>query len=159
MGRLKFIKHMSIFLGLFIILSSAYAKKFPRGCEEVGFHFENQEIILNENNQQNIYFIENNTKKTMHLKYDEKKNVFMSVGWEAELNPKKWVVFASDQQAQHFQCFTKKQQVMCHQSLRVCSYPRVKFATSNQGSYWIAKNVSLYQGKRQAIRKGILLRW
>lgn len=132
---------------------------FPKGCEQVGYHFDGDELILNEDNEQTLYFIENNSNYRLQLKYDEKRNVFMSVGWQTVLNKKKWAAFASDTKAQHFQCSIKDKKVRCHTHLRVCQYPRVKFAMSNMGSYWVATNVSLWQAKRTAIKKGILLRW
>lgn len=157
-----YLDRLLITLLALIVSTNTFARKsnsFPHGCESVGFHFSDKEIILNEDGEQTIYFIENNSSKPLEVKYDEKKNVFMSVGWHTNLSAKRWAVFASDQKAQHFRCFEKGEQVSCGQSLRVCQYPRVKFAVSNQGSYWVAQNMSLNQAKRKAIKTGILLRW
>ena len=50
-------------------------------------------------------------------------------------------------------------EVNCQDVVEVCQYPRAKFASHNQGNYWISTNRSKYGTRNEVIRKGILLKW
>ena len=87
----------------------------------------------------------------------------MSPKLQSKLNPARWSAFASDTSDVHFQCFSgdknDQKQINCREALTICEYPRVKFALSNMGSYWVSTNKPQKQVIRDSIKKGILLRW
>jgi len=159
------------FLSLVIIIlavnaagfGTAAATSFPKGCEASGFQYDGLELVLNEEGKQTLYFIKNNDRQGITLKYREDKAVFMSAGWQTDVSPRRWAAFAADEKNMHFQCIARgrhqQEQVDCKQVLELCQYPRVKFAGSNMGNYWVSENKSLRQTMRAAIKKGILLRW
>lgn len=141
----------------------ASAPMFPHGCEVTGFGYIDNYLILNEHGQQAFYLIQNHSDKMIEMEIYETKNVFMSPKLHSTLDPKNWSAFASDIENQHFKCFTQENDaveiVKCSDYLDVCQYPRVKFALSNMGNYWVSTNKEQGQVIKDAVAKGILLRW
>lgn len=145
-------------------LDLAYsATIFPHGCEVTGFGYIDNYLILNEHGEQAFYLIQNHSHKMIEMEVYETKNVFMSPRLHSTLDPNNWSAFASDIENQHFKCFTQEndtiEMVKCSDYLDVCQYPRVKFALSNMGNYWVSTNKEQGQVIKDAVAKGILLRW
>ena len=137
---------------------------FPRGCEITGFGFNQNFLILNEHGQQALYLLQNHSNQTVELEhYETKPDAFMSPKLESKLAPSHWSAFASDVQMLHFQCFVthgdERSVVNCADILDVCQYPRVKFALSNQGNYWVSTDKVRQQVLTDATSKGIFLHW
>lgn len=141
----------------------AFASNFPRGCEVTGFGYSNNYLILNERGQQAFYLVQNRSDKTIELEHYETKDVFMSPKLHSKLEPLHWSAFASDVEGLHFRCYRQEEgstlTVNCSDALDVCQYPRVKFALSNMGNYWVSTNKDKGQVIKDAVAKGILLRW
>ena len=136
---------------------------YPRGCEVIGYGYSQNFLILNETGDQTFYLIQNRSSKQIELQRHETQDVFMSPPLQTKLAPSRWAAFASDVENFHFNCFTQENNstamVNCQDVLDVCQYPRVKFALSNMGNYWVSTNKSQGQVIKDAIAKGILLRW
>ncbi|MCH9689136.1 MAG: enhanced entry protein EnhB [Gammaproteobacteria bacterium] len=136
---------------------------FPKGCESSGFGFDDPYVIFNDTGNQTFYLIQNHSDLKIELQRVETEDTFMSPKLQSKLNPDRWSAFASDTSNVHFQCLSHANKtptrISCHEVLTICQYPRVKFALSNMGSYWVSTNKP--QGKviRDSIKKGILLRW
>jgi len=139
------------------------AISYPRGCEVRGFGYSQQFLLLNETGEQTFYLLQNSSNKKIELRRHETRDVFMSPTLEAHIEPSKWAAFASDIQDLYFKCYSlehsHKTPVDCRDVLDVCQYPRVKFALSNMGNYWVSVNKSKNRVIKDAISKGILLRW
>lgn len=137
---------------------------FPKGCESSGFVFYKNFLVLNEHGNQAFYLIHNNTEQTVELEHFETNaDAFMSPKLEAKLTSMHWSAFASDVAQMYFQCFVHDKEervaVNCENFLNVCQYPRVRFALSNQGSYWVSTDKVQKQVISDANAKGIFLRW
>jgi hypothetical protein len=149
------------FSALFFLPATALA--FPQGCEASGFGFDDPYVIFNDTGNQTYYLIQNHATTPIELQRVETEDTFMSPKLKGKLNTKKWAAFASDTSDVHFQCFSgsgeNKALINCREILTICQYPRVKFALSNMGSYWVSVNKSQKQVIRESIKKGILLRW
>lgn len=157
-------KMMLIFISCYMISGSVLAeKKFPRGCEVKGFVYQENYLILNEEGKQTFYLIQNTSDSTIELERHETRDVFMSPSLKKKINPSRWAAFASDIQDLHFKCYSNKENniamINCSDVLEVCQYPRVKFALSNMGNYWVSANKPQSKVIKDAIAKGILLRW
>lgn len=145
-------------------LSQAWAEGvFPRGCEVSGFGFQQNNLILNDSGKQMFFLIQNRSNDTIQMEHVETKEVFMSPKLESKLGPLQWGAFASDIPNSHFKCTKQLDNqtidVNCNEVLDVCQYPRVKFALSNMGNYWISTNKPQAQVIKEATAKGIYLRW
>jgi len=137
---------------------------FPRGCDVSGYGFNQPFLVLNEKGSQAFYMIQNRSNNLIELEHHEtNKNVFMSPTLAAEIAPNQWAAFASDVSNFYFKCYRKQGSertlVHCRDALDICQYPRVKFALSNMGNYWVSTNKSQAQVVREATRKGIFLHW
>ncbi len=153
-------------LAIAITFSSATfaaSSLFPHGCEVRGFGFSQGHLVINETGKQAFYLLQNFTASQIELQRVEKKEVFMSPSLTAKLSPSNWAAFASDIENLHFQCAIKKEEnllpVDCRAVLEVCQYPRVKFALSNMGNYWVSTNKAQQEVITEATRKGIYLHW
>jgi hypothetical protein len=146
-----------------LLASTVLAAKYPRGCEVTGFGYNENYLILNDKGEQTFYLIQNLTKQKIELERHETRDVFMSPTLQTKLNPGKWAAFAADIEDLHFKCFTVDDEqtnlVNCNEVLDICQYPRVKFALSNMGNYWVSTNKPQSRVIKDAIAKGILLRW
>ncbi|QRN03953.1 enhanced entry protein EnhB [Legionella sp. MW5194] len=161
---------MSVYRCTFTVLATcllmntvSHAEAFPHGCEVSGFGYSNYHLIVNETGDQAFYLIQNRSDRTIELQRIETREVFMSPPLTAKLEPANWAAFASDIREMHFQCFYTENEntakVNCRDVLDVCQYPRVKFALSNMGNYWVSTNKSQRQVINDAAAKGIYLRW
>lgn len=143
--------------------TAAFSSMFPRGCEVTGFGYHENYLILNERGAQAFYLVQNRSDKSIELEHYETKDVFMSPKLHSKVEPSRWSAFASDVEGLHFKCFTQEGDnisiINCSDVLDVCQYPRVKFALSNMGNYWVSTNKEQGQVIKDAVAKGILLRW
>ncbi len=142
----------------------AATSTFPRGCEVTGYGFNQNYVMLNEAGQQTFFLIQNRSDKVIELEhYETRTDVFMSPKLESKMSPGSWSAFASDVQNLYFKCYTyngkERMLVNCRDALDVCQYPRVKFALSNMGNYWVSTDKNQAQVIKDAVTKGILLRW
>ena len=108
--------------------------------------------------------IQNRTNHVIELEHHEtNKEVFMSPTLATEIAAHQWAAFASDVHDFYFKCWRKQgsERILmhCRDALDVCQYPRVKFALSNMGNYWVSTNKTQAQVVRDATRKGIFLHW
>ena len=167
---------MSIFLMTAFLCGRTAANTFPHGCEVTGFSFGQDRLIVNDSGQQAFYLIQNRSDMPIELQRFKTDEAFMSPSLTVKLDPSNWAAFASDIENLNFQCFFRKQgditenknnnptminttQIDCSAVLDVCQYPRVKFALSNMGNYWVSTNKSQKEVIDEATRKGIYLRW
>lgn len=137
---------------------------FPRGCEVMGYGFSQHFLILNQTGNQTLYLIQNHSSRTIELEhYETQPDAFMSPKLESQLSANHWAAFASDVKNLYFQCFVRNQEervaVDCGEILDVCQYPRVKFALSNKGNYWVSTDKQKQQVLNDASAKGIFLHW
>jgi hypothetical protein len=140
------------------------AAVFPHGCEVRGYQFVENDLVLNDTEQQAFYLIQNRSNQIVELEhYETRPDVFMSPKLENKLDASRWSAFASDVTNMHFKCYIQENgerlAVNCREALDVCQYPRVKFALSNMGNYWVSTNKALEQVIKDTVAKGILLRW
>jgi hypothetical protein len=144
-------------------LAATAPNPFPHGCEVSGFGFSNNQLLVNDNGQQAFYLIQNRSSQPVELQRLENQDEFMAPSLTAKLNPMNWGAFASDVQNLRFQCFIRENDAVktvdCSEVLDVCKYPRVKFALSNMGNYWVSTNKSQGEIITDATKKGIYLRW
>ncbi|MDP1604655.1 MAG: enhanced entry protein EnhB [Legionella sp.] len=152
---------LMLFMGT--LFNTTYANIFPRGCEVTGFGYNGMNLVVNNNGAQAFYLIQNRSLRPIELQRIEMRDVFMSPPLTAKLEPNKWAAFASDIQDFNFQCFyvenDKSEKAECRDVLDICQYPRVKFALSNMGNYWVSVNKEQRQIINDATAKGIYLRW
>lgn len=146
-----------------LLLISASAFCFPRGCEVTGFGYNGTNLVLNELDQQSFYLMQNHSPKPIKMERVAVKDAFMSPPLSATIDPNQWAAFASDVANMHFQCFsddkTNPVKIDCREVLEVCQYPRAKFALSNMGNYWVSVNKEQRQVINDSTAKGIYLRW
>lgn len=156
---------LTAFLALSICFTHATAAtSYPRGCTVTGYGFIENDLVINDKGEQTYYLIQNRSEKKVELEhYETNPDVFMSPKLEVKFDSTRWSAFASDVTNMHFRCYTQangdKMIVSCRDALDVCQYPRVKFALSNMGNYWVSTNKPLEQVIKDTVAKGILLRW
>lgn len=154
---------MSIFVMTGYFCGNAAADSYPHGCEVTGFGFSQNYLVVNDTGAQAFYLIQNRGTAQVELQRYETRDVFMSPPLTAKINPSNWAAFASDVENLHFQCFVNENnssvKIDCRDVLDVCQYPRVKFALSNMGNYWVSINKIQSQVINEATNKGIYLRW
>lgn len=161
------LSHTKKLIGLFCLALTVsfhlFASGIPRGCQVIGFGYQNNFLILNDRNAQTFFLIQNRSNRMIELEHHETKEVFMSPKLRSKLEPSRWAAFAADEPNLHFMCSTQEGndtvRVNCSDVLEVCQYPRVKFALSNMGNYWVSTNKDQGQVIKDAVAKGILLRW
>lgn len=147
-----------------LFISSVHAQSsFPRGCEVSGFGYNSNFLILNETGEQSYYLIQNRSEAKIELERHETDDVFMSPPLQATIEPMNWAAFASDVKNLNFKCYKHVDEdtsvVDCRDVLEVCQYPRVRFALSNMGNYWISSNKSQSDVIQDSVAKGIYLKW
>lgn len=148
----------------FVLVNTAYsATTFPRGCEVSGFGYDNNFLILNEQGNQSYYLIQNRSESKIEMQRHETGDSFMSPPLQATLEPMNWGAFASDVRNVNFKCYKHVEDntalVDCKEVLEVCRYPRVRFALSNMGNYWISSNKAQNAVIQDSVDKGIYLKW
>lgn len=154
----------TLFIIGFLFTNANAASTFPRGCEVSGYGFSENDLVLNDQGLQAFYVIQNRSDKKIELEhYETRADIFMSPKLESKLDASRWAAFASDVAGMHFKCYTQENNskiaVNCRDALDVCQYPRAKFALSNMGSYWVSTNKALEQVIKDAVAKGIYLKW
>lgn len=139
------------------------ASNFPRGCEVTGFAYSQNLLILNESGDQSFYLMQNRSNTKIELERHELGDAFMSPPLQATIDPMNWAAFASDIKNLNFKCYQQVNgntaNIDCRDVLEVCQYPRVKFALSNMGNYWISSNKTQYGIIQDSVAKGIYLKW
>ncbi len=134
-------KSVSRIISLILVLPycAHAALGLPRGCETIGYEFRDGALVLNQLGEQTIYFIQNIRQSNIHLKHGKSNNEFMKLGWQAQLSHQRWAAIAVSEKDMDFKCeiLNKGQAnpINCQTAIRICQYPRVKFALSNQGTY------------------------
>lgn len=137
---------------------------FPRGCEVSGFGFQNLYVTFNDTGEQTYFLVHNSSQLNIELERIAVKEAFMTPRLQTKLNANQWAAFASDVSNTHFKCFIRETEntitpVTCSDVLQVCQYPRVRFALSNMGSYWVSTNKPQQQVIKDSTVKGIYLKW
>ncbi|TAL63457.1 MAG: enhanced entry protein EnhB [Legionella sp.] len=145
------------------IAAPAATSPFPRGCEVTGFGYNQNYLILNESGDQTYFLIQNRSTDKIELERQDTGDAFMTPPLQTTLEPSNWAAFASDVKNLNFKCFKHQNEntavVDCREVLEVCQYPRVKFALSNMGNYWISTNKSQNEVIQDSVAKGIYLKW
>ncbi|HAT7851221.1 TPA: enhanced entry protein EnhB, partial [Legionella pneumophila] len=117
----------------------------------------------NETGNQTYYLIQNRSDSKIELERFDNSDAFMIPPLQASLDPMSWAAFASDVKNLNFKCYKHVDEntalVDCRDVLEVCQYPRVKFALSNMGNYWISTNKSQNEVIQESVAKGIYLKW
>lgn len=161
-------RKIAYILNAFALLISFYtttvhAEPFPRGCEVKGFAFSNGHLIINDSGKQSFYIIRNRSTVPIQMQRVETHNMFMSPPLTAKFNALASSAFASDIMNFHFECLTTDQEniqlLNCADVLDICEYPRVRFALSNMGNYWVSVNKTQQEVVNDAVAKGIYLKW
>ena len=153
-----------IFAGIFIFFINSIAiASYPRGCEATGFSYSQNFLTLNATGEQTFYLIQNKSQKSLEVERYETREVFMSPKMKSTIAAGRWSAFACDVENLHLKCLSKEGDsttpVNCEDVIDICQYPRVKFALSNMGNYWVSQNKTQKGAIKEAIKKGILLRW
>jgi hypothetical protein len=152
-----------------LILSALFANAlnaastFPKGCEVSGFGYTQNNLVLNESGEQSYYLIQNRSDSKIELERHNSADEFMSPPLQATLDPMNWAAFASDVKNVNFKCYKHVDEntalINCQEVLEVCQYPRVRFALSNMGNYWISINKTQQNVIQESVDKGIYLKW
>lgn len=147
-----------------ILMGNAHAvSSFPRGCEVSGFGYGQNNLLLNDTGKQSYYLIQNHSDARIEMEHQTSEEAFMSPPLHATLDPMAWGAFASDIKNLNFKCYKHvgdtAAQVDCRDVLDVCQYPRVRFALSNMGNYWVSFNKSQNAIIQDSVAKGIYLKW
>lgn len=152
-----------ILISLLLINTAQAASSFPRGCEVTGFGYSQNFLILNDSGKQSYYLVQNRSEAKIELERHESGDAFMSPPLQATIDPSNWAAFASDVKNLNFKCYKHIEEntsiVNCRDVLEVCQYPRVRFALSNMGNYWISSNKPQNQIIQDSVAKGIYLKW
>lgn len=153
----------TILASLLLINACEAASSFPRGCEVSGFGYNQNYLVLNESGNQAYYLIQNRSDAKIELERQNTDDAFMSPPLQASLEPENWAAFASDVKNLNFKCYKHIEEntssVNCQDVLEVCQYPRVRFALSNMGNYWISSNKTQSAVIQDSVAKGIYLKW
>ena len=153
----------SLTLSALLVSSLNAASSFPRGCEVSGFAYDQNYLVLNETGDQSYYLIQNRSEGKVELERHDTAEAFMSPPLLASLEPTNWAAFASDVKNVNFKCYKRAEEntslVDCKDVLEVCRYPRVRFALSNMGNYWISTNKTQANVIQDSVAKGIYLKW
>jgi hypothetical protein len=128
-----------------------------------GFGYNQSNLILNETGEQSYYLIQNRSDAKIELERHDTADAFMSPPLQASLESMNWAAFASDVKNVNFKCYKHVEEntslVDCREVLEVCQYPRVRFALSNMGNYWISINKPQQDVIQESVAKGIYLKW
>lgn len=153
----------SILFSALLASATQAASTFPRGCEVTGFGYNQDNLILNETGDQSYYLIQNHSDTALELERVTTEEAFMSPPLHAALDASNWGAFASDIKNLTFKCYKRVAEntvpVSCRDVLEICQYPRVKFALSNMGNYWISFNKPQDSIIKDSVAKGIYLKW
>jgi hypothetical protein len=147
-----------------LVIAKAHAiSTFPRGCEVSGFGYSQNYLLLNDTGKQSYYLIQNHSDTQIELEHQAPEETFMSPPLHISLAPSAWGAFASDIKNWDFKCYKRvaetTNQIDCRDVLEVCQYPRVRFALSNMGNYWVSFNKPQNEIIQDSTAKGIYLKW
>jgi hypothetical protein len=148
-----------------LTMTAKYSHAFPRGCELRGYGNDGEQIVLNQTGAQTYYLMENTSAERIQVQRVETHGTFISPALAIRLEPKNWAAFASNIENFHFQCMQLDAEnnaanlIPCSSVLSVCQYPRVRFARTNLGNYWVAYNKSQESVIHETAAKGIYLKW
>jgi hypothetical protein len=136
----------------------------PRGCEVSGFGFQSLYATFNDTGSQTFFLIQNRSNLNIELERIATKNSFMTPRLQTKINANQWAALASDVSNTHFKCFIRGNKdeitpLRCGEVLQICQYPRVRFALSNMGTFWVSTNKPQQQVIKDATTKGIYLKW
>lgn len=152
-----------LFFISFLMIFSTFSWCFPRGCEVTGFGYNGANLVVNEHGAQAYYLIHNFSPLNIELQRLDTTDSFMTPPLTAKIQTNNWAAFASDIKDMHFQCFATEnansRKVDCREVIEICQYPRVKFALSNMGNYWVSVNKDQRQIINDSTTKGIYLHW
>jgi hypothetical protein len=171
-------RYLVVFMSIFYAFSSPAStisnpkkiRKFPLGCREKGFSFENNVLSLHPNFEgkkydQTLYFLHNITHQNIELTIKKAVGQRFGPNYKNVITPDNWAVFSLD--FQHFKFICKEKSFFaeagaygndCSKLLEVCQYNNAKFAEHNLGTYWTVANKSRKHAVKSAIEHGILLR-
>jgi hypothetical protein len=142
-------------------------KRFPLGCNAVGYSMDDSNLTLQPfvvDSPQTIYFIHNISNKTIHLSAPAPEDALVAPDYDVDIDSNRWAAFAMDRNSLIFRCTLssdneEKTPVSCGTSLELCQYPCVRFAAHNGGNYWPSKNKDRQQTIYEVNRiTGILLK-
>jgi len=166
------VRALTIFIAIFISLifissSFALARKYPHGCKDVGYVFENRLLVLkpaSENHPQTVYLIHNKLKKSVKLIFIKPIGQGYMPHFKNIIKANKWGSFATDQPQLKFLCQISlkkrgKRTINCGSALELCQYIRAKFPGSHMGSYWAVRSDTQRNAKYTTIKQGVLLKW
>jgi len=157
------VKFIMLVLASQFLFSQSHAAGFPRGCEVVGFGYNNGILLLNDSGNQTYYLMQNRSPQTLQIQRIVNADDFMTPQLTARLDSNNWAAFSSDIANLPFECAlidgNTPVKVSCSEVLEICQYPRVKFALSNMGNYWVSVNHDQRQVINDSTAKGIYLRW
>ncbi len=147
-----------------VVTNAPAAGLFPHGCEVSGFGFQDQFVTFNDTGQQMYFLVENRSTLNIELERISTTPTFMTPKLQTKISAGEWAAFASDVDNTHFKCGIRNEennveQVRCSEVLSICQYPRVRFALSNMGTYWISTNKPQAQIIKESTNKGIYLKW
>jgi hypothetical protein len=138
--------------------------RFPMGCRDMGFRFENNQLILHqipEGLVQTVYLMHNRAPFSVTLWVDPPSRFYPD--YEKTIKPDAWVAFARDLSEVIFHCKAKESQadetIDCSEAIEICNYNNAKFPDSNFGTYWITNSKNQSDTINSVIKKGVLLRW
>ena len=143
-------------------------KPYPTGCEAVGFSYKYGVLLLKSNTEstpQSIFFLHNISKKAIEFYQVRDGSHPYIMHSHNTLGPDQWAAYATDQSETKFICTTASKTkyqggiLDCEKSLKICQYPKVKFALNNRGNYWATTNQTKNSAVKTVIRQGTLLRW
>ncbi|MDP3559166.1 MAG: enhanced entry protein EnhB [Legionellaceae bacterium] len=156
-------------LSLVIFLSGiSLAWAFPKGCQPTGFSFTEHYLFLSDVSGQQLFLIQNKSLDLIEIKHHERADEFMSPSLTAKIHANNWSAFASNIPNLGFECYRVNQTaegpdtstlISCAEALNICQYPRVKFALSNMGNYWVTADKPQADVIKDVADQGIYLRW
>ncbi len=163
MSQFRFIIKSTLFSTI-LLCGAQSVHAFPRGCEVSGFGYNQNYLILNDAGKQSYYLMQNRSDAKIELEHQSADDSFMNPPLHAIFEPMSWGAFASDVQNLDFKCYKRLDEnnttvVNCQDVLDICQYPRVRFALSNMGNYWISFNKSQNDVIQESVAKGIYLKW
>lgn len=132
------------------------AQKFPEGCSNEGFTYEDKTIRFNSDNSptQRVYLISNQSARAIHLNHI-KSDMGASAGWLSRIDKQQWSALAVNQPNFSLTCINYTPPnfgaISCQSIVSVCSYP----ATGNAGTYWVTENKPLDELLKTMQQRGI----
>lgn len=151
----------------FPLSSLARKRLFPHGCRQKGFEFQDGLLLLNSeqaDNTQTFFLIHNKTEYKVELKVDKSPNDKFTPSHQNTIRPYQWGAFAMSDPSVNFACYLSSSyhghyRIDCANSVELCQYNNVKFASHNGGTFWVVSSKSLQSTIRHAIKIGIFLKW